>query len=167
MKRAAASIRKAYDNGNDLSAREDMALASLFGGMALANAKLGAVHGFAGTLGGMFNAPHGAICARLLPVVMKFNVKALEEREPSSPVPGRFTEIAQLLTGNMAGTISDGLNWLYSLCNDFAIPSLSEYGLSEQYIQSVVTQSGKASSMKGNPVLLTEKELADILREVL
>jgi len=167
IKRVASSIRKAYENGNDLSAREDMALASLFGGIALANAKLGAVHGFAGTLGGMFNAPHGAICAGLLPVVMKFNVKALEERSPGNPVLERYTEVSQLLTGKISGTISDGLDWLYSLCSDFAIPSLSKYGLSEQDIQSVVAQSGKASSMKGNPVLLTEKELTLILREVL
>ncbi|MEQ8223623.1 MAG: iron-containing alcohol dehydrogenase, partial [Candidatus Eremiobacterota bacterium] len=109
IKRVSLSIRKAYSNGDDLSAREDMCIASLFGGMALANAKLGAVHGFAGTLGGMFNAPHGAICARLLPAVMKFNAEALNEREPSSPVLSRFTEVAQLLTGNMSATIEDGL----------------------------------------------------------
>ncbi|MEQ8169718.1 MAG: iron-containing alcohol dehydrogenase, partial [Candidatus Eremiobacterota bacterium] len=167
IKKVALSIRKAYSNGGDLSAREDMCLASLFGGMALANAKLGAVHGFAGTLGGMFNAPHGAICARLLPVVMKFNVKALNEREPSSPVIRRFTEVSQILTNNISGTIADGIDWLYSLCSDFAIPSLSRYGLSEEHIESVVRQSEKASSMKGNPVLLTEHELTLIVREAL
>lgn len=165
--RVAASIRKACENGSDLAAREDMSLASLFGGMALANAKLGAVHGFAGTIGGMFGAPHGAICAKLLPAVMKFNVKALEEREPSSPVLIRFTEVSRLLTGNPSATVSDGLEWLYALCRDFAIPSLSEYGLMEEHIESVVKQSEKASSMKGNPLLLTEKELTLILREVL
>ena len=167
IKRVSLSIRKAYSNGDDLSAREDMCLASLFGGMALANAKLGAVHGFAGTLGGMFNAPHGAICARLLPAVMKFNAEALNDREPSSPVIGRFTEVAQILTGNMSATITEGVDWIYSLCRDFAIPSLSGYGLKEEHIESVVKQSEKASSMKGNPVLLTEHELALILREVL
>ncbi|MEQ8224678.1 MAG: iron-containing alcohol dehydrogenase, partial [Candidatus Eremiobacterota bacterium] len=167
IKRVSLSIRKAYSNGDDLSAREDMCIASLFGGMALANAKLGAVHGFAGTLGGMFNAPHGAICARLLPAVMKFNAEVLNDREPSSPVISRFTEVAQLLTGNMSATIEDGLEWLYSLCRDFAIPPLSRYGLKEEHRESVVKQSEKASSMKGNPVLLTEHELALILREVL
>ena len=70
MGRAARSLRKAFEDGKDQTAREDMAVASLFGGLALANAKLGAVHGFSGPLGGMFAAPHGAICGLLLPHVM-------------------------------------------------------------------------------------------------
>ena len=69
MRRASRSLQAAYQDGDNPLAREDMSLASLFGGIALANAKLGAVHGFAGPIGGMFPAPHGAICARLLPVV--------------------------------------------------------------------------------------------------
>ena len=70
MRRVARSLRLAYQQGQDLKAREDMALASLFGGLALANAGLGAVHGFAAPIGGMFPAPHGAVCAALLPHVM-------------------------------------------------------------------------------------------------
>jgi alcohol dehydrogenase class IV len=65
--RVARSLRRAWADGRDAAAREDMALASLYGGLALANAGLGAVHGFAGVAGGMFQAPHGAVCAALLP----------------------------------------------------------------------------------------------------
>ncbi|MHC4355845.1 MAG: iron-containing alcohol dehydrogenase, partial [Planctomycetota bacterium] len=97
--RAGRSLRRAYEDGDDTAAREDMALASLFGGLGLANAKLGAVHGFAGPLGGMFPAPHGVICARLLPFVMETHVRALLDRQPDSPAVVRFDEVARLLTG--------------------------------------------------------------------
>ena len=90
--RAARSLRAACANGRDAAAREDMALASLFGGLALANAGLGAVHGLAGPIGGMFPAPHGAVCAALLPHVMAANLSALRARAPASealPAHGR------------------------------------------------------------------------------
>jgi len=96
MRRAARSLRRAYGQGDDAAAREDMALTSLFGGLALANAKLGAVHGFAGPMGGMFPAPHGAICGRLLPHVMAVNVRALQERLPGSEALRRYDEIARM-----------------------------------------------------------------------
>ena len=100
MRRAARSLRRAYQQGDDSAAREDMALTSLFGGLALANAQLGAVHGFAGPIGGMFDGAHGAICARLLPHVMEINVRALQQRLAGSPALRRYDEIARILTGN-------------------------------------------------------------------
>ena len=92
-------MRAAFDNGHNTSAREDMAVASLFGGLALANAGLGAVHGFAGPIGGMFPAPHGAVCAALLPHVMEANLRALRLRQPDSPALARYEAVARLLTG--------------------------------------------------------------------
>lgn len=80
IQRAARSLRRAVEHGEDLVAREDMSLASLFSGLALANAALGAVHGLTGPLGGMFEASHGALCASLLPAVMEANVRALRHR---------------------------------------------------------------------------------------
>jgi len=85
MQCAARSLRRAFYAGSDAEARRDMALASLCGGLALSNAKLGAVHGGAAPIGGMFHAPHGAVCARLLPSVMETNVRALEERPLRRP----------------------------------------------------------------------------------
>src|SRR5690606_6786032 len=99
LPRAARSLRRAVENGRDPAAREDMALASLFGGLALANAGLGVVHGFAGPIGGMFAAPHGAVCAALLPHVMHANLRALQTRAPSHPGIRRYEELARLLTG--------------------------------------------------------------------
>ncbi len=80
LARAARSLAAVYRDGSDLTAREEMALAALCGGMALANAKLGAVHGFAGVLGGATGQAHGALCARLLPHVMEVNLRAADER---------------------------------------------------------------------------------------
>src|SRR5438552_14953297 len=93
IRRAARSLRRAFDNGADKSARLDMAIAGLFGGLALANAGLGAVHGFAASIGGMFSAPHGAVCAALLAHVMEANLIALRERAPHTETVRRYDEI--------------------------------------------------------------------------
>jgi alcohol dehydrogenase class IV len=167
MRRVAGALLRAYVDGRDAQAREDMALGSLFGGMALANAKLGAVHGFAGALGGMFPAPHGMICARLLPLVMEANVQALKSRAPNSPALQRYTGAAQVLTGQSTATIGDVLAWLQALCADLAAPSLSHFGVNENAIPLIIAQAQRASSMKGNPIQLTEQELAGILRRAL
>jgi alcohol dehydrogenase class IV len=163
--RAARSLRRAYQHGSDAEAREDMALVSLFGGLALANAKLGAVHGFAGPLGGLFHAPHGTICARLLPCVMEANVRALQARMPDSPSLARYDEVAQLLTGENTARASDGVTWVQDLCQALEVPPLSDFGLTESDFPTVVAKAGKASSMKGNPIVLTDEELTQILRD--
>ena len=167
MRRAARSLRRAYENGRDATAREDMALASLFGGLALANAKLGAVHGCASPLGGLFPAPHGAICARLLPLVMAANVRALQVRAADSPALERYAEIARIVTGRPDGTIANGLEWVRSLCADLKIPGLSRYGLTEAGIPAVVVEAQRASSTKGNPVTLSDEELTAVLQQAL
>ena len=144
-----------------------MSLAALFSGMALANAKLGAAHGFAGPIGGMFPAPHGAICARLLPVVMETNLRALQERAPASPVLSRFTEVARLSTGSPEAVAEDGIRWLHQLCGDLHIPPLSAYGVRAGDMPDIITPSRKSSSMKGNPIELTAQELEKILERAL
>ncbi|MHC4475267.1 MAG: iron-containing alcohol dehydrogenase [Planctomycetota bacterium] len=161
--RAAGSLRRAYEDGSDSEAREGMALASLFGGLALANAKLGAVHGFAGPLGGMITAPHGVICARLLPYVIETNVRALQERAPDSQALARFEEIAKILTGSGTATAAEGVRWIQELCEDLQVPSLVEFGLKEEDFPKVVDKAQNSSSMKGNPITLTDDELMDIL----
>src|SRR5207248_5172629 len=115
IRRTARSLRAACENGHDVSAREDMSLASLFGGLSLANAGLGAVHGFAGPIGGMFPAPHGAVCAALLPHVVKVNLKAIRERKPESETLRRYDEIARILTGEPGATADHGADWLCKL----------------------------------------------------
>jgi alcohol dehydrogenase class IV len=165
--RVARSLRKAFENGLDASAREDMALASLFGGMALANARLGAVHGMANPVGGFSNAPHGAVCARLLPLVMQANLKALRTRLPASPAIARYVEVARLLTGDETASAEAGAEWVRDLCSALDIRPLKEYELNPDDLRAVVEQSQKANSMKGNPVNLTDAELFSILQSAI
>ena len=159
----ARSLRRAFENGRDSAAREDMALAALFGGLALANAGLGAVHGFAAPIGGMFPAPHGAVCAALLSHVVAINVRALRQRQSASGALQRFDEVARLLTGCNSATADDGVGWLEELCRALAVPSLRKYGVSTRDFPAVVEKASEASSMKGNPIVLTPAELNEIL----
>lgn len=167
MRCAARSLRRAYEHGDDLAARADMALVSLFGGLALANARLGAVHGFAGPLGGMFPGPHGAICARLLPYVMQVNVRGLQRRAPESRALRRYDEIAQILTGDGSATAQDGVAWVQELCEALQVPSLAAYGLRREDFPSLIQKAAVASSMQGNPVELTPEEMVEILERAL
>ncbi len=167
IRRAARSLRAAFRDGQNKSAREDMSVASLFGGLALANAGLGAVHGFAGPLGGMFPAPHGALCAALLPHAIAVNLRALRQRQPGGEALRRFDQIARWVTGNPEAVAEDTVEWISKLNSDLQIPRLSSYGVMPQHVGGVVEKAAKASSMKANPVALTREELEQILRESL
>ena len=162
--RAARSVRTVCADGYNAAARADMALASLYSGFALANAGLGAVHGFAGPLGGMFpNAPHGAVCAILLPHVVAANLRALRERLPDSEALRRYEEVARMLTGNALASADDGVEWIRALVDELKITRLSNYGLTAAAVTEVVEKARNASSMKANPVVLTPDELAEVL----
>jgi alcohol dehydrogenase class IV len=165
--RAAQSLEKVYMNGQDHAARSSMALASLFGGLALANAKLGAVHGFAGPIGGMFPVPHGAVCARLLAVVMDVNLRALAERQPANFANHRYQEIARMVTGSEKVEAIDGVRWVEDLCTTLHVPSLSQFGITSNSIPELIDMAAKSSSMKGNPIQLTTGELREILERTL
>ena len=167
LRLAAHALVRVFEDGGDAKAREAMSLASLFGGLALANAKLGAVHGIAGPLGGMFKAPHGAICGRLLPFVMEMNIKALQMREPESPSLARYREVAQIVTGKKVAEPSDGINWVRNICSRLKLPPLSEYKITEADFPLLIEKAQVASSMNGNPVQLIEKELVKILQQAL
>jgi alcohol dehydrogenase class IV len=160
---AARALIRAFENGNDPHAREDMCLASLCGGLALANAKLGAVHGIAGPFGGTLRAPHGAVCGRLLPFVAEVTIAALRERDPASPAIGRFQEAARIFTDNPEATAEDGAAWLRALCDRLEVPGLSTYGFSSAHSPDLVAKSMRSSSMRGHPVDLTAPELETIL----
>jgi alcohol dehydrogenase class IV len=164
---AARSLRRAYENGADKEARKGMSLASLFGGLALANAGLGAVHGFAGPLGGMLHAPHGVLCARFLPLVMETNIQAMEARQPEHLALDRYTEIARILTGEKDATAREGVNWTSELVNALKIPRLSTYEMRPEDFPGAVQKTQKASSFKGNPIVLDEQELTGILEKAL
>jgi alcohol dehydrogenase class IV len=167
IRRVARSLARAFEHGNDTAAREDMALASLFGGLALANAGLGIVHGIAGPIGGRFSAPHGATCARLLPYAMEVNIAAMQKRLPKSEALRRYDEIARTLTGNGTAKAGNGVEWIRELCGTFRIPSLASYGMSVEDFPELIESAYRASSTKGNPVQLTKDEMLRILTRAL
>ena len=165
--RAAQALPMACRDGHDLAARTDLALASLWSGLALANAGLGAVHGFAAPVGGLYPAPHGAVCAALLAPVMTANIRALRSRAPQSPVLGRYAEVARWLTGRGDAPPEQGVEWVRSLVTTLGIPRLSAYGIAPARFPEIVARAQQASSMKANPVILTAEELSAALIEAI
>jgi alcohol dehydrogenase class IV len=163
IRRAAIALPRAWEDGTDREARTGMAWASLLGGLALANAALGAVHGFAAPVGGMFPAPHGAVCAALLPHVMEINLDALRSRAPGGEALKRYGAVARLLTGQPHSVAEDAVWWIAELCNKMEIPPLRTYGITETAIPDLVAKASQASSMKGNPIVLAREELGEIL----
>lgn len=163
LKQVSGSLHRAYTNGTDLEARTAMSLGSLCGGLALANAGLGAVHGFAGPIGGMFEAPHGMVCASLLGAVFETNTRALEERAAENLALSKYREVACIVTGSRNAKLEDALEWIRELCMQMHVPGLQDFGVSENDIPIIVEKGRQASSMKGNPLQLTDDELTSIL----
>jgi alcohol dehydrogenase class IV len=161
--RAAGALSRVYHDGADQQARSDMALASLFGGLALANAGLGVVHGFAAPLGGSWNAPHGALCAALLPHGMAANIAALRLRAPLHPALERYVVLARLLTGQKEASAEDGVEWVRALSAELGVPSLRAWGIAQADLPGVVEKAAHASSMKANPLPLTSEELLAVV----
>ncbi len=162
MQLISSSLKTACFEGNNIAAREKMAMASMLGGMALANVKLGAVHGFAGPLGGMIDIPHGAVCACLLPAVMEVNTRVLKEKKLKDKLL-KFDEAARILTKNESAKADDGIVWVKEMVKKLKIPGLSNYGFSEKIIPELIEKAKNSSSMKGNPIVLSEGQLAEIL----
>ncbi len=165
--RVATSLPRAYANGGDREARTGMTYASLLGGLALANAGLGVVHGFAAPIGGMFDAPHGAICAGLLAAGMRANIRALRERAPASRSLDRYREIAGIVMGDREASPEDGAQWVDTLVRGLSVPRIAAWGIRDRDVPELVAKAGRASSMKANPIALTESELTAVLEQSL
>ena len=163
LRRAAAGLRAAYTDGTDLAARTDMALCSLLGGMALANAKLGAVHGLAGVIGGTADVPHGFACAAVLPAVVEANVRALRSAPDGGWALDRYAESARLLTGDPSASIEDALAWIRDTIRLLAVPGLATFGIEPAQAAGIAAAAARSSSMQGNPVPLPESTLRDIV----
>jgi alcohol dehydrogenase class IV len=178
LRHAAAGLRAAYADGEDLTARADMATCALLGGMALANAKLGAVHGLAGVIGGIADVPHGIACATLLAPVIEANVQALRSRgdgvqrgqggqgvQGVHPALDRYARAARLLTGEPAASVQDGLAWIRQTLTLLAVPGLATFGIGPQHADEIAAKALTSSSMQGNPVVLSHGDLkATLLR---
>ncbi len=165
LRRAAAGLRAAYADGTNLAARTEMAVCSLLGGLALANAKLGAVHGLAGVIGGRADVPHGFACAAVLPAVVEANVRALRAGPDGGPALDRYTEAARLLTGQPSASVEDGLAWIRETLRLLAVPGLGTFGIQPGQAADIAAAAVRSSSMQGNPVPLPESTLREIVRQ--
>jgi alcohol dehydrogenase class IV len=164
LPRAARALEQLAEQPNHPAGRTDLALASLWSGQALTNAGLGAVHGLAAPIGGLFAAPHGAVCAVLLAPVMHANLAALRRLDPNSPVLARYTKIGRWLTGAPSAEADDGALWVQSLVTRLRVPSLSHFGVTPGHFAEIAQRGQLASSMKANPIALSEVELIGVLR---
>lgn len=165
--RVGSALCRAFDHPDDADARTQMALGALWSGMALANAGLGAVHGFAAVLGGRFTAPHGALCAALLPAAMRVNVRALRERDPAAPYLDRYRQVAIWLGEGDGAAPESAARAAEKLVDKLRIPRLSQWGVRPADLPEAARQAEQASSMKGNPVKLTRAELEEMLEAAL
>jgi alcohol dehydrogenase class IV len=173
IRRVARALRIAAgpEGASRLDARIDMSLASLFGGLALANAGLGVIHGFAAPIGGMFSAPHGAVCAALLPHGMTANLQALRVRAKSADGAAaaalaaidRYRMVAVTFTGDSEATPEAGIAAVASLCADLRIPGLRAYGINETHAEELARKALNSSSMKANPITLGEAQMHAVL----
>ncbi|MGO1715297.1 MAG: hypothetical protein ACTHYS_09490, partial [Ancrocorticia populi] len=163
LRRTATGLRAAYADGSNRAAREDMAFASLLGGLSLANAKLGAAHGIAAPVGGLTGAPHGNVCAAVLAQCCETNIKAMKERDPENPAIARYDTVGQLLTGNPEATAEDGTAWIRETVAMLGVGGLASLGLTEARLDAATKGAMNASSMKGNPIVLTYEEVHAIL----
>lgn len=166
IRRAIRSLEKAVTDGHDVEAREDLALAAMFSGMALANAGLGAVHGFAAPIGGSFKAAHGAVCAALLAPVWAMNWAAIK-RDGDCLIRERFEAASRLILNDDEGSPEKAATFLKELSLRLKIPTLGSFGITHQDLPEIATKAAQSSSMKGNPVPLSHEELLDILRQAL
>lgn len=167
LRRCAGALPTVCRDGGNLAARSDMALASLFSGLALANGGLGAVHGIAGPLGGWAGAPHGALCGRLLPLVFEANLRRLQEGAAGAGAVDRFAEAAQILSGDAAASADDGVGWLYRLGRQLKLPPLARFGVSASDLPAIADMALKASSMRGNPAALNREDIVAVLNRAL
>ena len=144
-------LKRAFDDGRDIEAREGMALAALLGGIALTNAGLGAAHGFAAPLGGNFPIPHGTICGVLLPHVIAANRRygVLKYHDVDRALGGDAAEICARLVDQLK------------------LPNLGSFGLTAADLPPMVDLARRASSMRYNPVPLDDAELSEILKSAI
>ncbi len=168
---AAPALPRAWSDGADLDARQAMALAALLSGITLANAGLGAVHGLAAPLGANYPIPHGMICAALLPHVTAANIAALSAQSPDHPHLARYAELGRRLT-NAPGlapraALDAAPRFLFELAAQLQIPPLSRFGLASADVPAIIALARRSSSMKYNPVTLSDDALAQALDSAL
>lgn len=152
--------------GDPAEHRSSMAYAALTSGITLAQVGLGSVHGLAAPLGAFFPIPHGVVCGTLVATATRVNLTALRSRDPGSAAPRRYAQVGRLLSGKPLPD-PEALAYLLDLLDDWTrrldLPRLGAYGVSEADVARIVANS-RGSSMKTNPIALSDEEIARIVR---
>jgi alcohol dehydrogenase len=168
VKRGLLAAYKGGDEPEAADGRTAMAYGSMVSGITLAQAGLGSVHGLASPIGAYFPVPHGVVCGTLLAAATDVNIAALSDREPANPALEKYAELADYLCDEVPGDDEDALAMLVETLNDLTenldIPLLGEYGITEDDVDRIVANS-RGSSMKTNPIVLTDEEIADVVYE--
>jgi len=158
------SLVRSVRNGEDINARTDMSYAALNSGICLANAGLGTVHGFASTIGGMYNIPHGLICSTLMAVTNRVNVRELRASSGNHALK-KYASLGKLFLDTERKTddyyIDGFIDYLYEMTSDLHLPGLAGFGLEEYEIEKICAQTDN----KNNPVKLSHENLVEILQE--
>ena len=157
-----------YENGPDAPAgREKMAYAALLSGITLAQVGLGSVHGLAAPLGAFFPMPHGVACGTLLAAATRVNIAVMAAREPANPALAKYARVGRLLHGmkHMDDIAARGalLQSLEAWTEGMHLPRLGEFGVGEADLPRIIANC-RGSSMKTNPVLLSDAEVGEVLR---
>ncbi|MHB8983282.1 iron-containing alcohol dehydrogenase [Thiobacillus sp.] len=166
MKAAREGLLALHADPGDAGARERMAYAALASGITLAQAGLGSVHGLAAPLGAFFPIPHGLACGTLLATATGVNLRALRARAPSHPALEKYAQVGRLLSknGRLAGVDAQDrlVSILAAWTEKLGLPTLAHYGVTAADIPRIVAGS-RGSSMRTNPVVLDDGEIAMIL----
>jgi alcohol dehydrogenase class IV len=157
------SLLRSYQDGNDNEARTGMSFAALTSGICLANAGLGVVHGFASSIGGMYNIPHGLICGTLMAKSNEISVRELRKSGSSNSALKKYSLLGKLISDDEGKTedyyIDEFIQYLHKLSYDLGLTGLKKYGIDEKDIEEICSKT----EMKNNPVVLSSENLHEIL----
>lgn len=163
LKAVQRSLILSYTCGENIAARSDMSFAALTSGICLANAGLGAVHGLASTIGGMFTVPHGLVCGTLMAVANELNVRKLRETGENPEALRKYALLGKIFLEDQdkpADYFIDGfIAFLEALSDNMNFPGLREFGITEKVTAAICSKT----DIKNNPVKLTAEELAEMV----
>jgi alcohol dehydrogenase class IV len=164
LKAIKSSLLRSYTDGTDIDARVGMSFAALTSGICLANAGLGAVHGFASSVGGLFDIPHGLICGTLMASVNERNIRELRKRADSNPTLKKYRLLGELFSDVRSQSedyyVDSFISFLHTLTLQLNLPGLNKNQINEKDIEFICNNT----EMKNNPVKLTSEDLRDILK---
>lgn len=167
MKAARNALLEWYKSGPEArDAQAGMAYAALMSGITLAQAGLGSVHGLASPLGAFFPIPHGVVCGTLVAQATAMNIRALQARGEGRDTLLKYAQAGRMLAHDMQLSDAEALKRLTDILYDWTeqmqLPKLSAFGVTAADIPRIVSNS-RGSSMKTNPVLLSDEEIGEIL----